>query len=659
MSRFLNQVVVDETGTPLALAAGQIFSILDLNNTTPLKIYDNTGAAYPLDQLVANDDGVTPEFSTDSTAVVKWVSGAYSVGMIAWDLIPSGGFAGQVLAKTSSMDYDLRWMTPTAGVGGGTEGIDSAFGINARDIFNAKGDGIADDTAAIQAAFDSITGTFGPCNVYLPGGDYVTSGPIIIRTDGTKLTGDGAGNRTGATQGGVGTRIKAKAGGFTGSQMILVQRTANDRPVMGVHFADIAIDGSSTGAGVNGVLYRSNQGSMTNVHIWNMTGVGIKIQGYTTPTNWDTYDSRFSNVIVGYCGVAGVELSTGGADTMWANCIFLSNLDNMVVRGSSPQFVNCHFYTALRHAIWFDGNGTRAKFANCKIEGSADHLVNIDSTNGGYSDIQFTGCGFSSLNQAGVTNSKDYLIIQGPSTIGVSRTTLIGNSFNLKGGSTVKARYAVNLASSAAQGTVIIGNSFGPASHWGTAPLNNASASAILPTIKGNAGLPDLILANVQTVTAYTLAYSDAGGVVEVNTATAATVTIPTAATSGLLKGNVIDVVQTGAGAVTIAAATGVTLNMPTGATATLTRYARVRLRMTASNVWILESGTGGTSTGGTTTTAARVDWVRKSGTTWPARPTADASVMVFWVGADPSPAIVNSGTGGMLNNVDIRLVTP
>lgn len=32
------------------------------------------------------------------------------------------------------------------------------------------------------------------------------------------------------------------------------------------------------------------------------------------------------------------------------------------------------------------------------------------------------------------------------------------------------------------------------------------------------------------------------------------------------------------------------------------------------------------------------VQYVRKTGSTWPNRPTADTSVLVLWVGADPSP---------------------
>lgn len=40
-------------------------------------------------------------------------------------------------------------------------------------------------------------------------------------------------------------------------------------------------------------------------------------------------------------------------------------------------------------------------------------------------------------------------------------------------------------------------------------------------------------------------------------------------------------------------------------------------------------------------------------------RPTASADVIVVWKGPEPSPAIVASGTGGMLDNVDVRDIEP
>lgn len=50
---------------------------------------------------------------------------------------------------------------------------------------------------------------------------------------------------------------------------------------------------------------------------------------------------------------------------------------------------------------------------------------------------------------------------------------------------------------------------------------------------------------------------------------------------------------------------------------------------------------------------------VLKSGGTWPARPTSRTDIVVQWKGPDPSPVIVSTGTGGMIDDVDIRLITP
>jgi hypothetical protein len=52
---------------------------------------------------------------------------------------------------------------------------------------------------------------------------------------------------------------------------------------------------------------------------------------------------------------------------------------------------------------------------------------------------------------------------------------------------------------------------------------------------------------------------------------------------------------------------------------------------------------------------------IRKSGGVWPGVATTRTDLPHFWVGADPSPAIVSSrtlGSAGMLDNVDIRLIT-
>lgn len=76
----------------------------------------------------------------------------------------------------------------------------SAFWVNVKD-YGAAGDGVTDDTAAIQAAINGVPARGG--TLYFPGGKYNISSPIVIGTGdagstistryGIKLIGDGAG----------------------------------------------------------------------------------------------------------------------------------------------------------------------------------------------------------------------------------------------------------------------------------------------------------------------------------------------------------------------------------------------------------------------------------------------------------------------------------
>lgn len=567
----------DEFGVLAQGLVGQVYDVDDVALATPLDIFDDTGAAFSANQLTSGPNGVLPSFSCPGYTVVRWVSGPFRMDIPCVDQVPAGGTLGQLLAKASDLDYDLEWVPAPLGGGGGTS---ASYGINVKTDFGAVGDGATNDTVAIQNALNSVPAGGGL--VYFPRGDYLVSSTLQVKTEGTMLVGDGPGNRFGATQVSFGSRIRATSG-LTGS-VILVQRTADDRPLHGVHFRDLAVDGDHIGTAVDGIVFRSNQGSMSNVSVWNASGYGLRVKGYAS---WDTYDSQFVNVKVGYCTVGGVFLDLNAADTQWVNCVFLENYDNLIVNGSSPQFANCHFYTPGRRDIWFNGNGSRGKFSNCKIEGGKDHMVYIDTTNGGYSDVQFTGCGFSSLNQSIATNTFDYVQILGPGGTGASRFTFVGNNFSNKGGYTVKARYAINLSTSAAQNTSILANNFGVATHWGTAPLNNASNSSLTQIVKGNSGLPDLTLPNVQTATAYTLVAADAETGVEVNAATACTVTVPPNAQPGFMKGNKIEITQVGVGQVTLSPGAGVTLNTP-GGLATRARYSKIYLHQRASNTWVV-----------------------------------------------------------------------
>jgi hypothetical protein len=567
MGNFPRMLVTDNAGNPLPLAVGKFYALSDTSATTPLNVEDSLGNPLTADEVVANALGITDNVRVPGYVAVSWVSGSNRQDVQAVDIVPAGGAVGDVLAKTSADSYEYSWL-PT-GLG--------------RDIRTYGAVSGTDSTAAIQACFAD-----GPGGVIIPPGDWWVSDTIEVVNDATFVFGCGAGSRTGSSQPGTGSKLRAIAG-LTGP-ILRFQRTADDRPLQGCHISNLDVDGNNIATVTDGIVFRVNQGSIINTHIWSCLGSGLQVQGYASPY-WDTYDTRFTNLLIGYCG-DGLELLNNAADLHFTNCIFLNNTnDNCIVTGSSSQFTACHFYTAGRYNIRIDGGGSRAKFANCKIEGNSNHGVFIDSTIAGYSDIQFTGNGFSSLNQSAATNTFDYVHFAGPSGNGIARTLFSGNSFNLKGGSTVKARYAINLSSSAAQNTIITGNAFGVASSWGTAPLNNASNSSLLQYVRSNFGLPDICNINVQTGTTYTFTPLDAeGGVVELNNAAAIAATVPPNAQPGFMKGNQLRVVQTGAGQVTITPGAGVTLRVPAGKTAaTRVQWSTITLRQRATNDWVLE----------------------------------------------------------------------
>lgn len=97
---------------------------------------------------------------------------------------------------------------------------------------------------------------------------------------------------------------------------------------------------------------------------------------------------------------------------------------------------------------------------------------------------------------------------------------------------------------------------------------------------------------NTQTVD-YTLAFSDIGMAVEINSASSKALTVPPEATVNFPIGTVIEVARIGAGAVTVTAGAGVTLRSP-GAVLTLrAQYSTASVRKRASDEWIVSGDLG------------------------------------------------------------------
>jgi hypothetical protein len=94
--------------------------------------------------------------------------------------------------------------------------------------------------------------------------------------------------------------------------------------------------------------------------------------------------------------------------------------------------------------------------------------------------------------------------------------------------------------------------------------------------------------------TSYILVLVDAGGVVEVNSTSNLTVTVPPNSDAAFPIGTLIEVLRYGTGTVTLIAGTGVTLLPPAGAPLTArVRYSPIALRKRATDEWVVSGDLG------------------------------------------------------------------
>ena len=93
---------------------------------------------------------------------------------------------------------------------------------------------------------------------------------------------------------------------------------------------------------------------------------------------------------------------------------------------------------------------------------------------------------------------------------------------------------------------------------------------------------------NSQTGTSYTLAIDDAGGFVDMNNASAITLTVPPNSSVAFPAETRIDLLQSGAGQVTVAAGSGVTINSKNSNLKISGQWSAATLVQRSANSWVL-----------------------------------------------------------------------
>ena len=198
--------------------------------------------------------------------------------------------------------------------------------------FGAKGDGVTDDTAAIQAALNSSSQVFIPPGVYLV--DPVVG--IVVRT-GTRLVGAGKNK----------TILLAKAGGGTVAQLAaynrgaVIRRTFNVSPATNAYIVDVYLSDFSV------ILTHPTSGSVTTTDIQ----IGIDLRNITR--------SFVERVHVGNVAPLGGALTKAdpGAFAAQGYGIVVGNVSQAEVSycgGEVNTIRDCHIWGAYKGVVMDD-----------------------------------------------------------------------------------------------------------------------------------------------------------------------------------------------------------------------------------------------------------------------------------------------------------------
>ncbi len=212
--------------------------------------------------------------------------------------LPSSGRQGRLFFRTTSSSPGNR-NSLYAGIGNRV--FDLKKDIRNVKAFGAKGDGITDDTLAIQAALDDLTSGAGL--VFMPPGVYLVSAPLIVNANDYVVV-EGSG---------LATVIRASSS-FTGNAIIT---NTYDR-ARGMFLRNFCIEGNPAVTGIQGIYFHyQNMPHLFNIKI-NMFGAedcdGIL---------WERVESGgMENIVIEGTDGHGIYLRKGGTAYGVTNTIF-------------------------------------------------------------------------------------------------------------------------------------------------------------------------------------------------------------------------------------------------------------------------------------------------------------------------------------------------
>lgn len=201
-ARILDSLYISGAGS--AAASGSV-SFFQVGTLVPIVVYAEDTLLTPLTQPITLDaSGKTPYpvyTATPARAIIKAASGAtlqdiarvdgdraelVGVSNAAWTATDLNSILTAIQSSTGGIDAQYL----DAGAGAVARSLRTKFSevqISVKD-FGAKGDGLTDDTAAIQAAINRVV-ALGGGTVYVPPGTYLVSSNLSWSTVGITFLG--------------------------------------------------------------------------------------------------------------------------------------------------------------------------------------------------------------------------------------------------------------------------------------------------------------------------------------------------------------------------------------------------------------------------------------------------------------------------------------
>ena len=311
--------------------------------TTPLVIRSNAPFQYHL--LADSSNGTT----TDVSAGAAWSTDPLTANVTSDGTVNCNHPGETTISATysgmtaqASFTCILHSITPEPGFADSAATFDGPFAswVNVKTAFGAEGDGVTDDTAAIQAALNSLTTS--DAVLWFPSGNYLISSPLTL---------SGVSNVTILGEDPLTTAILW--GGAQGGTMLTLAGCN------GINFGRLTLDGQST-SGVNleitwnypngyyptrNLIHDSRiintemgiqsgwagETEVERVHFDHNTQAGVSLGSYNA-LNWNIVDSLFTDDAVGVTNWSG-----GGSFTV-TNSVFVRSTTTDMQIGNTGSF---------------------------------------------------------------------------------------------------------------------------------------------------------------------------------------------------------------------------------------------------------------------------------------------------------------------------------